>query len=133
MISLYACIIVVINVCILFPSFNEINTNARLASNESSEILPSTHFQLYTKSNIINYQLLDQNKPEGIKRFHFKRDPKLYLLSCIQKHGYVDDPQFFKWDDRMKNQLLKHDDYNVIVVDWSWGNKVFYDETIINA
>ncbi|XP_059168292.1 inactive pancreatic lipase-related protein 1-like [Physella acuta] len=48
-------------------------------------------------------------------------------------HGFLDSVDLTSWGKQMKDELLKQGDYNVILVDWSGGNKLPYTQATANT
>ncbi|XP_059168294.1 pancreatic triacylglycerol lipase-like [Physella acuta] len=48
-------------------------------------------------------------------------------------NGYEDNVDVTSWAKQMKDELLKQGDYNVILVDWSGGNKLPYTQATANT
>ncbi len=71
-----------------------------------------TRFRLYSRKNPSNPVPISFNSTEGLNGM---------LETKFIVHGFVHNG-YKKWVIDMKDQLLKLDDFNVIVVDWSNGN-----------
>ncbi|XP_035207087.1 inactive pancreatic lipase-related protein 1-like isoform X2 [Stegodyphus dumicola] len=48
-------------------------------------------------------------------------------------HGYLDGACRSAWMREMKDELFKRGSYNVIFIDWTWGNGPKYDESAANT
>lgn len=48
-------------------------------------------------------------------------------------HGWLDTVFSARWLTDLKNALLKHGDYNVILVDWKGGNGLPYTQASVNT
>ncbi|XP_059168948.1 inactive pancreatic lipase-related protein 1-like [Physella acuta] len=48
-------------------------------------------------------------------------------------HGFLTNVRVTNWPEEMKDELLKQGDYNVIIVDWSGGNKPPYTQATANT
>ncbi|KAK9696442.1 Lipase [Popillia japonica] len=77
----------------------------------------NTRFILYTKLNPTEGQLLRAQDEKTIKKSKF--DPKKKTKFII--HGFIDTP-LSNWVGDMRDELLKVEDMNVIVVDWAGGS-----------
>ncbi|XP_033223397.1 pancreatic triacylglycerol lipase-like isoform X2 [Belonocnema kinseyi] len=88
----------------------------------------NTRFILYTNENPTEGQVLIVNKDKSIKRSNFdaKRKTKFII------HGFIDTP-LSNWVKEMRNELLKHGDYNVIIVDWAGGSLPLYTQATANT
>lgn len=89
-----------------------------------------TQFLLYTREGKTSDQILDARHPETVKSVWslFKKRQTQILI-----HGFMDSPTLTSLWGGLKNELLKHGDYNVIIVDWSSGNLFPYDQACANA
>ncbi|EEC05256.1 alpha/beta hydrolase, putative [Ixodes scapularis] len=88
----------------------------------------ATKFLLYTKRNPNEPELLiadDSNLNESF----FDAASK----SKVIVHGFMDSLDIGKWIGIMKDEFLKHSDYNVIVVDWSHGSRPPYTRATANT
>ncbi|XP_015122366.1 pancreatic triacylglycerol lipase [Diachasma alloeum] len=88
----------------------------------------NTRFILYTNENPTEGQVLIVAKDKSIKRSNF--DPKRKTKFII--HGFIDTP-LSNWVKEMRNELLKHGDYNVIIVDWAGGSLPLYTQATANT
>ncbi|XP_071874686.1 pancreatic lipase-related protein 2 isoform X1 [Bombus fervidus] len=88
----------------------------------------NTKFILYTNDNNVEGQTLSAAKDKSIKRSYF--DPKRKTKFII--HGFIDTP-LSNWVNEMRNELLKHDNYNVIIVDWGGGSLPLYTQATANT
>lgn len=86
-------------------------------------------FLLYTRKNSNQPQQLSWRNSQLNRETNF--DPSHPTKFII--HGFMDNIQFSKWPQTMKNELLKKADKNVIIVDWSRFNGQPYSQAIINA
>ncbi|BET00389.1 Triacylglycerol lipase [Nesidiocoris tenuis] len=90
--------------------------------------LIDTKFHLYTRANALEAQLLKCQDPKTIERSNF--DSKRLTKFII--HGFIDTP-LSSWIKEMRLALLKHRDYNVIVVDWAGGSLPLYTQATANT
>ncbi|KAG7212404.1 hypothetical protein KM043_012722 [Ampulex compressa] len=88
----------------------------------------NTRFILYTNDNPTEGQVLIVAKDKSIKRSNF--DPKRKTKFII--HGFIDTP-LSNWVKEMRNELLRHGDYNVIIVDWAGGSLPLYTQATANT
>ncbi|KAK0175918.1 hypothetical protein PV328_000107 [Microctonus aethiopoides] len=88
----------------------------------------NTRFILYTNDNPTEGQVLIVAKEKSIKRSNFdsKRKTKFII------HGFIDTP-LSNWVKEMRNELLQHGDYNVIIVDWAGGSLPLYTQATANT
>lgn len=90
---------------------------------ESPEKINAT-FTLYTRSNPIDGIEI---KPTNESKY-FKRNSKVRFII----HGFLQNGKK-SWINSTKNALLKHENSNVIVVDWSSGNQFPYIQAVANT
>ncbi|XP_057318014.1 pancreatic lipase-related protein 2-like [Microplitis mediator] len=90
----------------------------------------NTSFKLYTNDNPSEGQLLVASKNSSSKGSSF--DPKRKTKFII--HGFMDSSQN-NWIKDLKNELLQHDDYNIIIVDWAGGSLLLlqYFQAVANT
>ncbi|XP_057318075.1 pancreatic triacylglycerol lipase-like [Microplitis mediator] len=88
----------------------------------------NTRFILYTNDNPTEGQVLIVGKDKSIKRSNF--DPKRKTKFII--HGFIDTP-LSNWVKEMRNELLQHGDYNIIIVDWAGGSLPLYTQATANT
>ncbi|XP_072141083.1 pancreatic triacylglycerol lipase-like [Dermacentor andersoni] len=90
----------------------------------------STRFLLFTKRNPNEPELLSADGMVGPVEDSFFNGS---LKTKVIVHGFMDSQEVGKWMVIMKDEFLKHDDYNVIVVDWSRGNGPPYTKATANT
>ncbi|KAH7934395.1 hypothetical protein HPB49_025447 [Dermacentor silvarum] len=90
----------------------------------------STRFLLFTKRNPNEPELLSADGMVGPVEDSFFNGS---LKTKVIVHGFMDSQEVGKWMIIMKDEFLKHDDYNVIVVDWSRGNGPPYTKATANT
>ncbi|KAL3175476.1 hypothetical protein MRX96_048464 [Rhipicephalus microplus] len=90
----------------------------------------STRFLLFTKRNPNEPELLSADGMIGPVEDSFFNGS---LKTKVIVHGFMDSQEVGKWMNTMKDEFLKHDDYNVIVVDWSRGNGPPYTRATANT
>ncbi|XP_043465079.1 pancreatic triacylglycerol lipase-like isoform X1 [Leptopilina heterotoma] len=88
----------------------------------------NTRFILYTNENPNEGQVLIASKDKSIKRSNFDAEKKTKFII----HGFIDTP-LSNWVKEMRNELLKHGDYNVIIVDWAGGSLPLYTQATANT
>ncbi|KAL7299142.1 hypothetical protein TKK_0007742 [Trichogramma kaykai] len=88
----------------------------------------NTRFILYTNENPTEGQVLIVGKDKSIKRSNFNSKKKTKFII----HGFIDTP-LSNWVKEMRNELLKHGDYNVIIVDWAGGSLPLYTQATANT
>ncbi|XP_011149496.1 pancreatic triacylglycerol lipase isoform X1 [Harpegnathos saltator] len=88
----------------------------------------NTRFILYTHQNPLEGQVLKVAKDKSIEHSNF--NPKRKTKFII--HGFIDTP-LSNWVKEMRSELLVHDDYNVIVVDWAGGSLPLYTQATANT
>ncbi|CAG5122856.1 unnamed protein product, partial [Candidula unifasciata] len=101
-----------------------------VSEQEPVAVLPQTRYLLYTRESRTVAQALDARHPETVTSVwtRFQERPTKILI-----HGFLDSVALTSmWLD-MKDELLFHDDYNVVIVDWSKGNELPYDQACANA
>ncbi|CAH1736994.1 pancreatic triacylglycerol lipase [Aphis gossypii] len=87
-----------------------------------------TRFILYTRKNPLQGQMLKVQSEKTIQKSNF--DPKKPTKFII--HGFIDTP-LSNWVKEMRRELLKHSDWNVIVVDWAGGSLPLYTQATANT
>jgi pancreatic triacylglycerol lipase len=86
----------------------------------------NTKFTLFTRNNRLSGARITANEPSVNYGAH--------KMTRFIVHGFMDDFNLLRWDDEMKDALLDVEDSNVIVVDWSGGNKFpFYIQAVANT
>ncbi|KAF2902054.1 hypothetical protein ILUMI_04153 [Ignelater luminosus] len=88
----------------------------------------NTRFILYTRLNPSEGQIIKAQDDKTIKRSNF--DPKKKVKFII--HGFIDTP-LSNWVGDMKDELLKAEDLNVVVVDWAGGSLPLYTQATANT
>ncbi|XP_054708839.1 pancreatic lipase-related protein 2-like [Uloborus diversus] len=88
-----------------------------------------TQFHLYTKLHPKEVHYLDVSKPNEITSSPL--DPTHETKFIV--HGFIDSTFYGKWMEQLKDNLLLQGDYNVIVVDWSKGNRLPYTQATANT
>lgn len=89
----------------------------------------NTKFLLYTKSSPKEPDMLKAHDPDSITKSHL--DPEKPIIFIV--HGFMDSELFGPWMVRMKDEFLMHGDYNIIIIDWSGGNKPPYYQASSNT
>ncbi|XP_042904901.2 pancreatic lipase-related protein 2-like [Parasteatoda tepidariorum] len=79
---------------------------------------PETQFVLFTPTNPDRAEPLHKCGGELPKDTDFDPDVETVLIA----HGYLDGLCRTAWQREIKTQLFIRGDYNVILVDWTWGN-----------
>lgn len=87
-----------------------------------------TRFILYTRKNPTEGHMLKVQNERTIEKSNF--DPKRKTKFII--HGFIDTP-LSSWVKEMRRELLKHSDWNVIVVDWAGGSLPLYTQATANT
>ncbi|XP_054275869.1 pancreatic triacylglycerol lipase-like isoform X2 [Macrosteles quadrilineatus] len=87
-----------------------------------------TRFVLYTRKNPLEGQTLRANADKTIQKSNF--DAKKQTKFIV--HGFIDTP-LSSWVKEMRRELLKHSDWNVIVVDWAGGSLPLYTQATANT
>lgn len=81
----------------------------------------NTSFSLFTGKNLCEGQSLNASDYNSIAASNF--DPNLPTKFII--HGFIDSAQM-RWVLEMRDELLKREAMNVILVDWSGGSRPLY-------
>lgn len=81
----------------------------------------NTTFFLYTDKNPCDGQILEANDYNSISNGYFNP----YRLTTFIIHGFIDSSQT-KWVKQMRDELLKRESQNVVLVDWSGGSRPLY-------
>nr|CAD7443508.1 unnamed protein product [Timema bartmani] len=87
-----------------------------------------TRFVLYTRKNPLEGHVLRVSNDQTIRKSYF--DPKKETKLII--HGFIDTP-LSTWVKEMRRELLKHADWNVVVVDWAGGSLPLYTQATANT
>ncbi|CAD6230544.1 GSCOCG00006812001-RA-CDS [Cotesia congregata] len=90
----------------------------------------NTSIIIYTREDPTKGQVIVVSKIKSVELINF--NPKRKTKFII--HGFNSSPHV-PWAKDMKNELLQHDDFNVIVVDWTGGSSIilFYTQTAGNT
>ncbi|XP_029642916.1 pancreatic triacylglycerol lipase-like [Octopus sinensis] len=98
-----------------------------LLPNKPEEI--GTQFFLYTRSNPLTGDELETHNDSLLHLSNFTAtNPTKFII-----HGYKSFGKDKPWVLNMTRELLKHGDYNVIVVDWINGSDVTYARAASNC
>ncbi|GFQ65445.1 inactive pancreatic lipase-related protein 1 [Trichonephila clavata] len=89
---------------------------------------PIVKFHLFTPSNKEEAYFLD-NTLESLENSTF--DPTFQTKFII--HGFMSDLDYDDVRFQMKDSLLKLDDFNVILVDWTAANGLPYSQAVANT
>jgi pimeloyl-ACP methyl ester carboxylesterase len=110
------------------PPFSSADRTLTLLPESPDDIL--TKLDLYSKDGPTTAQELDARHPETVSSVwtHFGHRPTQFIV-----HGFLNDPNTNDWLKNMKDELLKAGDYNVIIVNWSAGNKPPYTRASANT
>ncbi|GIY72375.1 pancreatic triacylglycerol lipase [Caerostris darwini] len=89
----------------------------------------NTKCLLYTRKNAKESHQLSVSDPTTFTESHYNpQNPTKFIV-----HGFMDSELYGPWMLEMKDEFLLHDDYNIIVVDWSGGNKPPYYQATSNT
>ncbi|PRD35114.1 UNVERIFIED_CONTAM: Pnlip [Trichonephila clavipes] len=89
----------------------------------------NTKCLLYTRKNAKESHQLIVSDPTTFTESNFnKENPTKFIV-----HGFMDSELYGPWMLEMKDEFLMHGDYNIIVVDWSGGNKPPYYQATSNT
>ncbi|XP_054709514.1 pancreatic lipase-related protein 2-like [Uloborus diversus] len=88
-----------------------------------------TQFYLYTKLHPKEVYYLDESKPSEIISSPLDPSHETKFIT----HGFIDSTIYGKWMEELKDNLLLHGNYNVIIVDWSKGNGLPYTQATANT
>ncbi|GIY75340.1 pancreatic lipase-related protein 2 [Caerostris extrusa] len=105
------------------------NTSSNETSTDIFDSNKKTLVFLFTPNNPSNPEYLHQCRYRLPSNTHF--DPKLKTEIFI--HGFLDGACRSAWMREMKAELFKRGPYNVILVDWTWGNGPKYEESAENT
>ncbi|GIX78365.1 pancreatic lipase-related protein 2 [Caerostris darwini] len=111
---------------------NQTISNDTPSNETSTDIFDSdkkTLVFLFTPNNPSKPEYLHQCRYRLPSNTHF--DPKLKTEIFI--HGFLDGACRSAWMREMKAELFKRGPYNVILVDWTWGNGPKYEESAENT
>ncbi|UYV60665.1 PNLIP, partial [Cordylochernes scorpioides] len=86
-------------------------------------------FWLFTRDNPMVPQFLFVDDPKSLETSNF--DPSRPTKVLI--HGYQDNLRLTAWMSKLRDALLQHGDYNVVVVDWSLGALPPYAQAVANT
>uniref|UniRef100_A0A2C9KRW2 PLAT domain-containing protein n=1 Tax=Biomphalaria glabrata TaxID=6526 RepID=A0A2C9KRW2_BIOGL len=89
-----------------------------------------TIFQLYTRDRSNASLNLPATRLDDLTTVwaQFKNKP-----TKILSHGFIDNSNETPYQRNLKDELLAHGDYNVIIVDWSKGNSPPYTQATANT
>ncbi|KAK0064935.1 pancreatic triacylglycerol lipase [Biomphalaria pfeifferi] len=89
-----------------------------------------TIFQLYTRDRFNHSINLPATRLDNLTAAwaQLKNKP-----TKILSHGFLDNPNVTPYQRNLKDELLAHGDYNVIIVDWSNGNSPPYTQATANT
>uniref|UniRef100_A0A1B6CWD9 Lipase domain-containing protein n=1 Tax=Clastoptera arizonana TaxID=38151 RepID=A0A1B6CWD9_9HEMI len=76
-----------------------------------------TKFILYTRKNPNEGHLIRAQSDKTLQKSNFDAKKKTKFII----HGFIDTP-LSSWVKEMIRELLKHADWNIIVVDWAGGS-----------
>ncbi|XP_052774952.1 pancreatic triacylglycerol lipase-like [Mya arenaria] len=87
-------------------------------------------FLLFTRQNPAtgSHQFLAYTNTAGIQESNFKGSRPTKVVS----HGFLENG-FADWLMKMKDELLKNGDYNVILLDWGGGSGIPYTQATANT
>ncbi|CAL1267691.1 unnamed protein product [Larinioides sclopetarius] len=89
----------------------------------------NTKCLLYTRKNAKESHRLFASDPTSFEESHYNpANPTKFIV-----HGFMDSELYGAWMVDMKDEFLMHGDYNIIVVDWSGGNKPPYYQASSNT
>ncbi|GFR11630.1 pancreatic triacylglycerol lipase, partial [Trichonephila clavata] len=83
------------------------------------------------------YLFTPERSSDGVKLY--VEDPRTFrffnprLETKIIIHGFLDKVKIADWMHHMKDEFLLLDDFNVIIVDWSFGNFIPYSKAAANT
>ncbi|XP_022250239.1 pancreatic lipase-related protein 2-like isoform X2 [Limulus polyphemus] len=89
----------------------------------------NVRFYLYTRKSPKDYEELSNSDESKVRKSNFDPTHKTKFIV----HGWIDNQLFGYWMRDMKDEFLLHDDYNVIIVDWSGGNGLPYTQATSNT
>ncbi|KAG8202079.1 hypothetical protein JTE90_010442 [Oedothorax gibbosus] len=89
----------------------------------------NTKLLLYTRQNAKESHRLVASDKSSIDESNFNpENPTKFIV-----HGFMDSDLYGPWMVQMKDEFLMHGDYNIIIVDWSGGNKMPYYQASANT
>lgn len=100
--------------------FNVLPQNKRLIN---------TQFLLYTRKNPNESYNITSDNEKSVKNAPLDNS----VTTIFIVHGFLDMQYFATWMKTLKDELLKNDNYNVIIVDWSGGNQLPYTQAVANT
>lgn len=108
----------------IFNQLNSVNSPLRFLNEKNG-----TQFSLFTRDNpdlgIILHPIM--NWTEVKKSLLMDKPTKIII------HGFIENEERGAWRKELKDQLIKYQDYNVITVDWTWGNGLPYTQAVANS
>ncbi|GIY72448.1 inactive pancreatic lipase-related protein 1 [Caerostris extrusa] len=84
-------------------------------------------FLIFTSELSSQGKRLDLKEPRSFLYFNPRLDTKVII------HGFLDKVKIADWMHHMKDEFLMLDNFNVIVVDWSFGNFIPYSKAAANT
>ncbi|ESO92407.1 hypothetical protein LOTGIDRAFT_216931 [Lottia gigantea] len=88
----------------------------------------NTKFRLYTRKNSKSEHLLTYGDVSTLHGSHFNPAHPTKMIS----HGFIENGRT-SWMGKMKDEMLKHGDYNVINIDWGSGSLPPYTQATANT
>ncbi|XP_076346356.1 pancreatic triacylglycerol lipase-like [Tachypleus tridentatus] len=89
----------------------------------------NVQFNLYTRERSKDERVLKSSDKNSVLKSEFSANrPTKFIV-----HGYIDNKLFGVWMKDMKDEFLLSGDFNVIIVDWSGGNKLPYYQATANT
>ncbi|KAJ8959849.1 hypothetical protein NQ318_011582 [Aromia moschata] len=87
----------------------------------------NTRFILYTRLNPLEGQIIKANN-QSIEKSNLDIKKKMKFII----HGFIDTP-LSNWVGDMRDELLRAQDMNVIIVDWAGGSLPLYTQATANT
>ncbi|GBN52343.1 Inactive pancreatic lipase-related protein 1, partial [Araneus ventricosus] len=119
------------------PVLNGLRVLEKTALGYTSQIVPGgflqpdyklARFYLFTPEYSGGGGLrLSLDNPRNFRYFDPRLDTKVII------HGFLDKVTIADWMHNMKDEFLMLDNFNVIVVDWSFGNFIPYSKAAANT
>ncbi|GFS42149.1 pancreatic triacylglycerol lipase [Nephila pilipes] len=86
-----------------------------------------TRFYLFTPEHSSDGVRLYEDDLRSLRYFNSRLETKVII------HGFLDKVKIADWMRHMKDEFLLLDNFNVIIVDWSFGNFIPYSKAAANT
>ncbi|GFT61180.1 inactive pancreatic lipase-related protein 1 [Nephila pilipes] len=103
----------------------------------SSNLTNESVFEEHQKTLAFLFTRHNPSRPEFLHRCNYSLSSNTHFDTKFKTeifiHGFLDGVCRSAWMREMKTELFKRGSYNVILVDWTWGNGPNYTESAENT